>query len=112
LGYSLGHVFDRRGLVTATFFALTFTAGHLTQEVRDHNGDVRNAIRTNAVIFGQRRTFAASLALFTLSQAVLLFLALENTVPRALAALVVLYPFHLRWSLQALSEGLTYASIC
>jgi hypothetical protein len=72
---------------------------------------VRNAIRTNAVIFGQRRTFAASLALFTLSQALLLFLALQNTLPGALAALVVLYPIHLRWSLQALAEGLTYASI-
>jgi 4-hydroxybenzoate polyprenyltransferase len=112
LGYSLGDVFDRRGLVTATFFAVTFAAGHLTQEVRDHHSDVRNAIRTNAVIFGQRRTFAASLALFTLSQALLLFLALQNILPRALAALVVLYPIHLRWSLQALAEGLTYASIC
>ena len=112
LGYSLGDVFDRRGLVMATFCAMTFAAGHLTQEVRDHDGDVRNAIRTNAVIFGQRRTFAASLALFTLSQALLLFLALQGTLNRALAALVVLYPIHLRWSLQALAEGLTYASIC
>src|ERR1700681_4365009 len=112
LGYSLGNVFDRRGLVMATFCAMTFAAGHLTQEVRDHDGDVRNAIRTNAVIFGQRRTFAASLALFTLSQALLLFLALQGTLNRALAALVVLYPIHLRWSLQALAEGLTYASVC
>jgi 4-hydroxybenzoate polyprenyltransferase len=112
LGYSLGHVLDRRGLVIATFFAVTFAAGHLTQEVRDHHSDVRNAIRTNAVTFGQRRTFAASLALFTLSQALLFCLALQGTLPRALAALVVLYPVHLRWSLQALAEGLTYASVC
>ena len=113
LGYSLGrgNVFDRRGLVAGTFCAVTFAAGHLTQEVRDHQGDVRNAIRTNAVIFGQRRAFAASLALFTLSQALLLCLALQGTLPRVLAALVVLYPIHLRWSLQALAEGLTYASI-
>jgi 4-hydroxybenzoate polyprenyltransferase len=112
LGYSLGGVFYRRGLAMATFSAMTFAAGHLTQEIRDHHGDVRNAMRTNAVIFGQRRTFTASLALFTLSQALLLFLALRGTLPRALAALVVLYPIHLRWSLQALAEGLTYASIC
>jgi len=84
----------------------------LTQEVRDHNSDVRNAVRTNAVIFGRRRTFAVSLALFTLSQALLVFLAFQNTLPRVLAALVVIYPIHLRWSLQALAEGLTYASIC
>jgi 4-hydroxybenzoate polyprenyltransferase len=111
LGYSLGNTIDRRGLAIATFFALTFAAGHLTQEVRDHQGDVLNAIRTNAVIFGQRRTFAASLALFTLAHALLLLLALQGILPHPLAALVALYPVHLRWSLKTLAEGLTYASI-
>jgi 4-hydroxybenzoate polyprenyltransferase len=111
LGYSLGNAIDGRGLAIATFFALTFTAGHLTQEIRDHQGDVLNAIRTNAVIFGRRRTFAASLALFTLAYALLLLLALQGTLPRPLAALAALYPLHLHWSLKALAEGLTYASI-
>jgi 4-hydroxybenzoate polyprenyltransferase len=111
LGYSLGNAIDRRGLAMATFFALTFAAGHLTQEVRDHQGDVLNAIRTNAVIFGPRRTFAASLALFTLAHALLLLLALQGILPHPLAALVALYPVHLRWSLKTLAEGLTYASI-
>src|SRR3954454_11736983 len=111
LGYSLGSAIDRRGLATATFFALIFTAGHLTQEIRDHQGDVRNAIRTNAVIFGQRRTFAASLALFPLAHALLLLLAFRGILPRPLAALVALYALHLRWSLGTLAEGLTYASI-
>jgi 4-hydroxybenzoate polyprenyltransferase len=112
LGYSLGHLVDRAGFVIAIFFAVTFTAGHLTQELRDYDGDVGAGIRTNAVIFGRRRTFAASLALFTLSQALLFVLALDGTMPRVLAALVVLYPVHLRWSLRALAEGLTYASVC
>jgi 4-hydroxybenzoate polyprenyltransferase len=111
LGYSLGSAIDGRGLAMATFFALTFTAGHLTQELRDHQGDVLNGIRTNAVAFGQRRTFAASLALFTLAHALLLLLALQGTVPRPLAALAALYPLHLHWSLETLSEGLTYESI-
>jgi 4-hydroxybenzoate polyprenyltransferase len=111
LGYSLGNAIDGRGLAIATFFALTFTAGHLTQEVRDHQGDMLNAIRTNAVIFGQRRTFAASLALFTLAYALLLLLALQGILPLPLAALAALYPLHLRWSLKTLAEGLTYASI-
>jgi 4-hydroxybenzoate polyprenyltransferase len=111
LGYSLGGVLDRRGFAIATFFALTFAAGHLTQEVRDHQGDILNAIRTNAVIFGPRRTFAASLALFTLAYALLLLLALQGLLPLPLAALVALYPVHLYWSLNTLSEGLTYASI-
>jgi 4-hydroxybenzoate polyprenyltransferase len=111
LGYSLGNAIDPRGLAAATFFALTFAAGHLTQEVRDHQGDLQNAIRTNAVIFGPRRTFAASLALFTLAYALLLLLALQGTLPHPLAALVALYPVHLRWSQKTLAEGLTYASI-
>jgi 4-hydroxybenzoate polyprenyltransferase len=112
LGYSLGGATDRRGLAMATFFALTFAAGHLTQEIRDLQGDGLNAIRTNAVIFGQRRTFAASLILFTLAHALLFLLALQGTFPRPLAALVVLYPLHLLWSLGALAEGLTYESVC
>jgi 4-hydroxybenzoate polyprenyltransferase len=111
LGYSLGGAIDRRGLATATFFALTFAAGHLTQEVRDHQGDVLNAIRTHAVIFGPRRTFAASLALFTLAYALLLLLALQGILPHSLAALAALYPVHLRWSLDTLAAGLTYAGI-
>jgi 4-hydroxybenzoate polyprenyltransferase len=111
LGYSLGNAIDGRGLAIATFFALTFAAGHLTQEVRDYQGDVLNGIRTNAVVFGPRRTFAASLALFTLTYALLLLLALQGMLPRPLAALIALYPLHLRWSLDALAEGFTYASI-
>ena len=112
LGYSLGGTIDRRGLAMATFFGLTFAAGHLTQEIRDHQADVRNAVRTNAVIFGRRRTFAASLALFTLAYVLLPFLALRGILPRPLAALIALYPFHLHWSLRALAEGLSYPSVC
>lgn len=111
LGYSIGHAIDGRGLATATFFALTFAAGHLVQEIRDHRGDGLNAIRTNAVIFGERRAFAASLTLFTLANALLLLLALQGILPRPLAALVALYPLHLRWSLKTLAEGFTFASI-
>jgi len=111
LGYSLGGAIDGRGFAIGTFFALTFAAGHLTQEVRDHQGDVLGAIRTNAVIFGPRRTFAAGLALFTLAYALLLLLALRGILLHPLAALVALYPLHLGWSLKTLAEGLTYESI-
>jgi 4-hydroxybenzoate polyprenyltransferase len=111
LGYSVVSAIDSQALATATFFGLTFAAGHLTQELRDYQGDVLNAIGTNAVTFGQHRTFAASVGLFTLAYAVLFLLALEGVLPRALAVVAALYPVHLRWSLQALREGLTYASI-
>ena len=76
-----------------------------------NDGYVLNAIRTNSVIFGQRRTFVASLALFTLAHVLLLVLALQGILPRPLAALVVLLPIHLRWSLKTLAEGLDYASV-
>jgi 4-hydroxybenzoate polyprenyltransferase len=112
LGYSVAGVIDHRAVAAASFFALTFAAGHLTQELRDYQGDVRSEIRTNAVIFGQRRTFVASLVLFTLAHALLCYLALSGILPRPLVILVVLYPLHLYWSLTTLADGLTYASIC
>ncbi|PYQ30128.1 MAG: hypothetical protein DMF56_10435 [Acidobacteria bacterium] len=111
LGYSLGHAIDGRGVAIATFFALIFAAGHLTQETRDYHGDAFNAITTNAVSFGPRRTFAASLVLFSAAQILFLLLALNGILPRALAALVVLYPIQILWSHEALRDGLTYASV-
>jgi 4-hydroxybenzoate polyprenyltransferase len=111
LGYSIGSAIDRRGVAIATFFALIFVAGHLTQEIRDHEGDAVNRIRTNAVIFGPRRTFAASLILFTMAQVLLLLLALGRLLPLPLAALVALYPIQLYWSLETLKEGLSFASV-
>jgi 4-hydroxybenzoate polyprenyltransferase len=112
LGYSIGTAIDNRGVAIATFFALIFVAGHLTQEIRDHQGDAINAIRTNAVIFGPRRTFAASLVLFTMAQLLLLALSLKGFLPRPLALLVALFPLQLYWSREAQREGLTYASVC
>ncbi len=111
LGYSIAHPVDGRSLAMAMFFGLIFTAGHLTQEVRDHDGDAINAIRTNAVVFGRRRAFAASVALFALAQTVLLLLSLRGILPYPLAALVTLFPLQLHWSLRALREGLTFAAV-
>ena len=111
LGYSIWNPIDASALTIATFFAVSFAAGHLTQEIRDYDGDVLNGIGTNAVMFGPRRTFIASFALFTLAHALLFALALQGIVPRPLAALVFLYPIYVRWSLEALADGLTYTSI-
>jgi 4-hydroxybenzoate polyprenyltransferase len=111
LGYSVWSALDSRSLAIATFFGITFAAGHLIQEIRDYDGDVQNAIRTNAAIFGRHRTFIASLALFTAAHALLFALALEGILPRPLAALAFLYPIHLRWSIETLNEGLTFTSV-
>lgn len=112
LGYSVGSVIDGRAVAIASFFALTFAGGHLTQEVRDYQGDARSEIRTNAVSFGQRRTFVASIVLFTMAHALLFCLALWGILPHPLAALFVLYPLHMHWSLKTLKDGLTYTGVC
>jgi 4-hydroxybenzoate polyprenyltransferase len=111
LGYSVMSTIDGRGLAMASFFALTFAAGHLTQEIRDHQSDANNAISTNAVTFGRRPVFAASAVLFTLAYVVLFLLALRGLIPRALTFLIALYPVHLHLSLEALRGGLTQPSI-
>jgi len=112
LGYSVASVIDGRAIAVSGFFALTFAAGHLTQELRDYEGDARNGIRTNAVTFGQRRTFVASLLLFTFAHVLLCYLALRGILPRPVAIVIALYPLHLYWSLKTLSNGLNYANIC
>jgi 4-hydroxybenzoate polyprenyltransferase len=112
LGYSVFTGIDLRGMLIALFFALTFTAGHLNQEVRDHEGDRLNGIRTNAVAFGRHPAFAAGFVLFTLAYADLLFLAYTRIVPPVLGLLpIVLYPLHVFWSVTTLRAGLGFASV-
>jgi 4-hydroxybenzoate polyprenyltransferase len=112
LGYSLFDAIDRRGVLIALFFALTFTAGHLNQEVRDHEGDRLNRLSTNAVFFGKRRAFLAGLALFTLAYADLVLLAWTGVVPAVLGVLpLLLFPVQLVWSVSSLRGGLSFESI-
>ncbi|QNP60027.1 UbiA family prenyltransferase [Paenacidovorax monticola] len=111
LGYSIFQEVDAKGMEIGLFFAVVFSAGHLVQEVRDHEADLRNGIRTNAVMFGKRRIFATSFLLFTLANALLLVLALTGSVPEALSLVVGLYPLHLYWTLQTWREALTGESV-
>lgn len=112
LGYSLGGRLDARGIAMGSFFALVFAAGHLTQEIRDHDGDASHGTRTNAVAFGIAPTFIASLVLFALAHLVLLVLALSGLLPRPLALVPLLFAVQLFWSLEAQRAGLTYAVVC
>jgi len=112
LGYSLFAGIDARAIFIGLFFALTFTAGHLNQEVRDYEGDRLNGIRTNAVGFGKTAAFAAGGLLFTLAYADLFFLAYAGVVPAALAVLPVLfYPLHAFWSVTTWRSGLSFANV-
>jgi 4-hydroxybenzoate polyprenyltransferase len=111
LGYSLFSPIDTRGALIALYFALTFTAGHLNQEVRDYEGDRRNGIRTNAVRFGPHRVFIASFVVFTLAYAHLGVLAATGVVPASQEVVLLLYPLHAFWSLRTLRSGLSFDSV-
>lgn len=112
LGYSVFRSPDIHGLQIGLFFAVIFSAGHLTQEVRDREADLGNGIHTNAVKFGKKRVFIVSFALFTFADALLILLALNGAVPQGLALVVAaIYPLHLQWTLQAMREGLPFQSV-
>jgi len=102
LGYGVTGPIDARGLAIGLFFGLVFAAGHLNQEVRDHDADARNGIRTTAVVFGPRRAALASLALFSVAYAELALLASLEVVPRQLLWATLLWPLQVAWSLPAL----------
>ncbi|HWU52745.1 MAG TPA: UbiA family prenyltransferase [Tahibacter sp.] len=108
LGYTLFHALDAHGIGIGLFFGLVFAAGHLNQEVRDYEGDRVNGIRTNAVAFGPRRAFLASLAAFTAAYAMLTGLAAFGILPRLLLWSPLAWLLHLAWSLQALRRGLGF----
>jgi 4-hydroxybenzoate polyprenyltransferase len=111
LGYSAFGVVDERGLCIGCFFAAVFTAGHLTQEVRDFEADLRNGIKTNAVKFGKLRSFVASFLLFTLANVLLIVLAIRGTVPGVLVFVSGLSVCHFYWSLCAIRAGLSFESV-
>jgi 4-hydroxybenzoate polyprenyltransferase len=108
LGYTLFHDLDASGLVISLFFGLVFVGGHLNQEVRDYEGDLLNGIRTNAVAFGRRRTFLASLCIFAAAYATLDGLAALGILPRLLLLSTIVWPLHLSWALRALRRGLGF----
>jgi 4-hydroxybenzoate polyprenyltransferase len=108
LGYALFSEMDGRALAVGSFFALTFAAGHLNQEIRDYDVDRATGARTNAVAFGKTATFFAGLMIFTLCYLDLFLLAWTRIVPRPLAVLpIVLLPIHVLLSMRTFREGLT-----
>ena len=109
LGYSLFAPIGAKAVMTASFFALTFTAGHFAQEVQDYEGDRSRGVRTNAVVFGKTTVFVASFVLFTLAYASLLWLSLAGIMPRRLWIFpLLLFPLHCYWSLDVLLRGLSH----
>jgi 4-hydroxybenzoate polyprenyltransferase len=108
LGYTVSHPIDAPGVAIAIFFGLVFAGGHLNQEVRDYEADLRNGIRTNAVAFGRRRTFLCSLFVFTAAYVLLAFLVWLRLLPHPLIWATVFWPVHVGFSIQALRRGLGF----
>jgi 4-hydroxybenzoate polyprenyltransferase len=108
LGYTVYHAMDASVLAISLFFGLVFAGGHLNQAVRDYEGDLLNGIRTSAVVFGCRRTFIASLCVFTAAYALLAVLANLGIVPRLLLWSTLVWLLHVAWSLRALRRGLGF----
>jgi 4-hydroxybenzoate polyprenyltransferase len=103
LGYTVARPIDLSGLAISLFFGLVFAGGHLNQEVRDRDADLRNGIRTTAVVFGPRRALLASLAIFSAALGELALLAVREVVPRpVLWAVALLWPVQVVWTLRAL----------
>lgn len=112
VGYTLFAPLDQRGVLIGLFFAFTFTAGHLNHEVHDFDYDLQNNLRTNAVVFGKRAIFVASLILFTIAYGWLVFLALAGLVPRLLVLWpIALCPLHLIWARSVLRRGITSEAV-
>jgi 4-hydroxybenzoate polyprenyltransferase len=112
LGYSVFRGLDANGVEIGLFFAVIFSAGHLTQEVRDCDADFHNGIQTNAVRFGKRRCFVAGFALFTIANVLLVVLAMRGVLPSVLIGVIaVAYPVHASWTLQAMADGLSFGSV-
>ena len=106
LGYTLTHALDSNSLGIGLFFGLVFSAGHLNQEVRDYEGDRISGIRTNAVVFGPRRAFIASMITFTAAYALLTVLASCGKLTPLLLFSPLAWLLHLAWSRRALRHGL------
>lgn len=111
LGYAALSSNLLQGAIIGCYFGLVFAAGHLTHETRDHDGDLHSGIRTNAVAFGRKRTFFASLLLFSSAYMLLTALALLGLVPRVLVLVIAPYAIHLRAAWRTLRDGLTYPNI-
>jgi 4-hydroxybenzoate polyprenyltransferase len=108
LGYTLYHPVDARGVGLSLVFGLVFAAGHLNQEVRDHDVDLAKGIRTSAVTFGCRQAFLGSFCLFTAAYLLIVVLAALGVLPEVLLVAVIAWLLQAWWSLRALRRGLGF----
>jgi len=107
LGYSVFSTIGIKAVLTASFFALVFTAGHATQEVQHYEDDRLNGIRTSAVVYGKAAVFIAAFVCFAFAYGDFALLSLSGILPPRLWLMAaVIFPLHCHWSLNTLQTGL------
>ncbi len=111
LGYTMFAGMESTGLMISIYFAMIFVAGHLNQETRDFDDDLKSGIQTNAVFFGQRVMFYFSFALFSLSFFYLGWLAYNGGIYSEIGYLVAFYPLYAFFFFKTLLNGLSFKSI-
>jgi len=104
LGWSLVAPCSPRSFAAGLFFGILYSAGHLSHESIDYEGDLAAGLRTTPVVFGRRPVFMASALGVTLATAWLIGAWLQGLVfPASLAAifflswLCYLAAFHRAW---------------
>jgi 4-hydroxybenzoate polyprenyltransferase len=110
-GRALLRPLDAGSLALGWWCGVIFAAGHLVQEVEDHDADRRSGVMTNAVRFGKRRTFVAAFLAFAFSFVLLACMAGAGILPSPVWGLAVLYPPLALVLLQALRRGLDAAAV-
>lgn len=90
------------------FFALAFSAGHLIHEIIDFSYDSSQGVVTNAIRFGEKRTYLLSFFLFSSSFFYLGFLILQGFFSFSLIYLILtIYLIYLFFSLKIFFSGIT-----
>ncbi|MBI2568501.1 MAG: UbiA prenyltransferase family protein [Candidatus Schekmanbacteria bacterium] len=111
LGYVLfaGNEQLGRGLLLSIYFGIIAGAGQMNREIVDLDVDVKTSFRTTAVWLGRRWTFVTSFALFMLSTAFLVALAVGlHTVPMVQALIALAgAPVHAHMFWVCLRSGVT-----
>lgn len=110
-GYSLFGSIDEQAVLIGLYFAVVFAAGHLTQEVRDYDGDRIAGTLTHAVRFGTERTLIASFVLFSCSYAYLFCLVYVAVLPDFFALILIAYPVQVFLFWRTIRHNLTFEVI-
>ncbi len=111
LGYVAIARLNVPAVLFAGYFGVVFAAGHLMHEVRGHDADCANGIRTNAVAFGKKATFIAAFVLFNIAYLLLAVGSAAEQLWGLLVMSVVAYWLHIANSWRALQSQLELYSL-